>query len=108
MNIYLQLLLLASIVIFIVDLSGFSETILEIVSKVKGTRVESFKPFTCSLCMTWWCGLIWVICSGSASLATIAYCAALSALSFPIAQILIFIREGLNKLIAVLSKLLGL
>lgn len=104
MNIYIQLLLVAFIVIFIVDLSGFTDTLLDIVSKVKGHRVESLRPFTCSLCMTWWCCLIWSLCSGHFTLSVIAFSAALAALSFPLAQVFIFIREGLNRLVAVLAK----
>lgn len=108
MSIYIQLLLVAFIVIFIVDLSGFTDTILDIASKVKGQRVESFRPFTCSLCMTWWCCLVWAICSGHCTLVTIAFSALLAALSFPLSQILIFVREGLNKLIATLEKLMSI
>lgn len=100
--------MVAFIVIFIVDLSGFTDTILDIASKVKGQRVESFRPFTCSLCMTWWCCLVWTICSGHCTLVTIAFSALLAALSFPLSQILIFVREGLNKLIATLEKLMSI
>lgn len=106
MSIYIQLLLVAFIVIFIVDLSGFTDTLLDIVSKVKGHRVESLRPFTCSLCMTWWCCLIWSLCSGHFTLSVIAFSAALATLSFPLTQVFIFIREGLNRLVAVLAKLL--
>lgn len=104
MSIYIQLLLVAFIVIFIVDLSGFTDTLLDILSKVKGHRVESLRPFTCSLCMTWWCCLIWSLCSGHFTLSVIAFSAALATLSFPLTQVFIFIREGLNRLVAVLAK----
>ena len=104
MSIYIQLLFVAFIVIFIVDLSGFTSTLLDIVSKVKGQTVDDFRPFTCSLCMTWWSCLLWSICSGHFTLPVIAYCAGLAAFSFPIAQAFIFIREALNKIINIISK----
>lgn len=108
MNIYIELLLVAVTVIFIVDISGFSDKVLDVASHIKGRRIDQLRPFTCSLCMTWWVTLIWAIIQGQLSIPIIAYCAALAAFSFPIGQIFIFITEGLNKLIATLSNLLKL
>lgn len=108
MSIYIQLLFVAAVVIFIVDLSGFTDTLLDIASNIRKARVESLRPFSCSLCMTWWCCLAWSLIVGEFSLPVVAYCAGLSAMSFPISQFFIFIREGLNRLVAVLAKLLGI
>ena len=108
MNIFIQLLLVTFIVIFLVDLSGFTDTLLDIASKVKGKKVDSLRPFTCSLCMTWWCTLIWSLCTGNFNLPVLAFCALLAALSFPLSQLFIFIREGINRLIAKLEEILGI
>lgn len=108
MNIYIELTLVACIAIFIVDISGITETLLDILSRAKGKRVDSLKPFTCSLCMTFWCCLIWAAVKGEFGICTIAFTSLLSALSFPIAQVFIFVREVILKGIGELSRLLGL
>lgn len=97
---YLDILLLSLVVIFIVDLSGFTEAWLAALSKWLGRTVRSVKPFSCSLCMTWWCGLAYAIITKTISFPIVAYIAGLSYFSFTISQILIFIHEKLMEWIS--------
>ena len=106
MNIYLQLLLLAAIVVYVVDLSGFSQTVLDIASRVKGRRISSLKPLTCSLCMTWWCGLAWAWLQGALSLQVVAYIAGLSFFSLTLYELLIFIATIVS--VTLFTRVLGL
>lgn len=103
MNIYLQLLLLSAIVVFIVDCSGFTDTILHLASKFTARYglppVRSLRPFTCSLCMVWWSGIIYALVVGQFNLPVIAFVALLSHLSKTINYFFIFIRESLSMLI---------
>lgn len=100
MQIYIDLLLVALITIYVVDISGFTESwrgwcanILHI------SHLKPLPPFDCSLCMTWWVCLIYALCVGQISLGTIAFSALLSHLSNPISCALIFIREWITWLI---------
>lgn len=103
MNIYVELLLLAFIVTWIVDCSGVTDTILDLASKFTARygypRVESLPPFTCSLCMTWWSTIIFACLSGQFTLPVLAYCAALAGLSKTLAKFFIFITESLDMVI---------
>lgn len=108
MNIYLALLYVALLVVYVVDLSGFSQTVLDIASRVKGRRVSSLKPLTCSLCMTWWVTLLVALCLKQLTLPVAAYCAALSFASATIAEAIIFINEGLKKILNLLCQLFGI
>lgn len=107
-NIYLQLLLVAAVVVYIVDLSGFTDTLLGWASKFTARwgypPVRSLRPFTCSLCMVWWCGLTWAWLQDALTLPVVAYCAALSAYSITLTQSFIFIREAVLKLLRTLMK----
>lgn len=109
MNIYIELLIVACIVTWIVDCSGFRETLLEWATKFTARfnygPVKSLRPFTCGLCATWWACIIYAIATGHLTLPVIAWCALLSHLSFTLAKFFIFIREGLDKII---GKLLDL
>ena len=82
MSIYIQLLLVAAIVVFVVDLSGFTDSWRSALAHALGVKaLKPIKPFDCSLCMTWWTCLIYAICTGHFTLPVIAYCALLSLLS---------------------------
>lgn len=105
MNIYIQLLLVAAIAIYIVDLSGFTESWRSALARLLHISEKALKPlppFDCSLCATWWTCLIYSLCLHQLSLPIIAYCALLSFLSYPISQFLTFIKEGLLRLVNLL------
>lgn len=105
MIIYIDLLLIAAITIYIVDLSGFTESWRSALTRwLKAKELKPIRPFDCSLCMTWWVGIIYALCTGNLSLPVIAYIAALSFLSLPLSQLFIFIREGISFL---LNKMMG-
>ena len=100
-----ELLLISALVIYIVDLSGFTTSWKNFLFRHFKTNTRDMRPWDCSLCMTWWTGLIYLAISGQFTLPMIAMVATLSYLSYPIGQIFIFIKEGLNFLI---DKLTGL
>lgn len=96
MKAYIDLLLIAAITIFIVDLSGFTEAWRSALTRlIKAKDLKPIRPFDCSLCMTWWVCIIFSICTGTFSLPVLAYIALLAFLSLPLGQLLIFIREGM-------------
>ena len=93
---FIEYLLIAAIVVYIVDLSGFTQSWKGLISAKFGGRCKVGKPFDCSLCMTWWVCLVYAFCMGRISLGTIAFSALLSHLSNPISSALIFIREWIT------------
>lgn len=109
MNIYIELLLVACIVTWVVDCSGFTDTLLALATRF--TRkfgygpVTSLRPFTCDLCATWWATLLYAYIAGQLSLPVIAYCAALAHFSFTLAKVFIFLNEAASLLV---GKLLDL
>lgn len=99
MSIYLRLLLVAAVTIYIVDLSGFTQSWRSALARrmhISEPNLRPLKPFDCSLCMTWWVCLGYALIEGQLSLPVIAYSALLSFLSVPIGQAMIFIREWLS------------
>lgn len=97
MSIYLQQFILAAVVVFIVDLSGFTDSWRDALARALHIRnLRPLKPFDCSLCMTWWTCLIYPLCTGDFSLLTLANAAALALLSQPLSAVMLFIVESLN------------
>ena len=90
---YIDILILSLVVIFIVDVSGFTDSWMSALSRWLNRQIKPVKPFACSLCMTWWTGLAYAIITGNLTIPVIGYTALLAYLSFPISQLMIFIRE---------------
>lgn len=68
----LNLFLISGIWVLILDIAGFSEEIKKIAGKILGISPSlaqnlELKPITCSLCMTWWTGVIYLIVIGKIS-----------------------------------------
>lgn len=107
--VYINILLIAVICVCIIDISGFIDTLKSALSKLltKGKLTNSnysLKPIDCSLCMTWWLGLIYLIICNSVSLLNIAILL-LIAVSTPIINDIIrLIQDLIIKLIQVIEK----
>ena len=103
MSIYLQLPLLALIVVYCVDVSGFTDSWRNLLARwiglASGDELRPLPPFDCGKCATWWACLIFAICAGHFTLPVIAMCSVLSLLSDTIGLLLLFIHEALGWLI---------
>jgi hypothetical protein len=60
----LDLFILTAIIVFVVDVSGIIESAEWWLSKWISKPCKIPKPFSCSLCMTFWLGLIWILIYG--------------------------------------------
>lgn len=99
--IYIELALVAIVTIYIVDLSGFTDSWRSALARyLHTTSLRAIKPFDCGKCMTWWVCLAFSIASGEFNIFTLAYCAALSFFSLPIGRSLLLAREWINTIIS--------
>lgn len=108
----INLFILTCIIVFIIDLSGFVD---EMVKRLYykyikvgdyHTLIPKLKPLTCSLCMTFWVGLIYLLITSQFNLVMIGYVCLLAFLSPIIGDILIMIKDVLNKIINLIYKLI--
>ena len=93
MKTIVELILVALVTIYVVDLSGFTDTWLKFLSAYKGRKITELKPFSCSLCMVWWVCLAYLVTTSQLTLSLVAFTALLSFLSIPMGQILVMLRE---------------
>lgn len=81
-----NILTIATLCCFIVN-SGAIDSIKRLIWRwLKGKapyKDYSLKPFDCELCLTWWCGIVYLLCSADLSLSNIAI-VALSAWLTPV------------------------
>lgn len=101
-----ELAALTLTIVFIVDRSGMKDTMLKGVSVMLHRRVESFRPFTCSLCCTWWLGLFWLLIRGAFCIEGVAVVAILSMLTRPLNDLLGAVTDALGAVVRVIDKLL--
>ena len=100
MQTYIDLLLVALVTIYIVDISGVTDSWRSALAHwLKVKSLKPLPPFDCGKCMAWWMCLLYSLCTGTFSLATVAFSALMSLLSIPLGQVLIFIREWMNWII---------
>lgn len=98
-----NLLLIAFICVAITDIAGFPEEIKRLVWKwvfkdKREYRYFSAKPFDCSLCQTFWVGLIFIILSGAFTLENLAL-VLLSAVFTPIIKdVIILVKDIATKI----------
>lgn len=99
-NTYVDLLILAFAVVYAIDVSGFvPEIITRFFRWLKKPRpTQTVKPWECSLCMTFWTGVVYLLITGF-TLPAFLYVIALSAFSTTIKDIFILTRDILTKII---------
>lgn len=98
---YLNLLFVTVVVVFVVDLSGVTSVLLRVVSAWSGRQFKSLRPFTCSLCMTWWVGLACCAAWRCLDWPHVAYVAVLAFLTTSIVDTLRLFKDSITAIINV-------
>lgn len=116
MKIILDLLFLTIIICFIIDCSGFindgiKPLIAKIINRNSNIKInpESInipKPFSCSLCLSFWSGLIYLICTSNFTIPYIAVVVFFSLISSNISSFLFLIKDILDTIGGIFQKLL--
>lgn len=108
----INLFILTCIIVFIIDLSGFVD---EMVKRLYykyikvgdyHTLIPKLKPLTCSLCLSFWAGIIYLLITSQFTILMIGYVCLLAFLSPIIGDILVMIKDVINKIINLIYKLI--
>lgn len=109
--IYINILLIALIMVFALDISGFYQEITSIISgwMTNGAikKPIMIKPFCCSLCMTFWLSIIYVFCMGCFTIPMIAYCCLISYLTTVFNDLLRLLLDIMKTIIYKISKIIN-
>jgi hypothetical protein len=101
---YLNLLLISVIVVCIIDLTDFASTIKKVISFIitRGTLVKDnyrLHFVDCSLCVTFWAGLLYLVLTGGLSIQTLATLLVIAVNTNTIYSILKLIMDIINIII---------
>lgn len=102
----IDITLLAAVTVFIVDLSGFTSTWKGWLGKWLGVQIGNVPPFDCSLCMTFWVGVAYMLFARCFSIPLLAYVCGLAFCSTLISEIFLDIRELAAALVRLIWKLI--
>lgn len=103
MKVTIDILMIAAICVFIIDLSGFVESVKDGIGRWLKIKVGSIKPFDCSLCVTFWVGLIWLFCTGQFYLQNILVVCMMAFCTIPIKELMMTIKELILALLRLLN-----
>lgn len=111
MKIMLELFIIAVIIVFIIDLSGALDSFKHSIWKrlFKGMPYKEdwrLKPLDCSLCMTWWIGLLYILITSQFSILMVGYIALIAFMTPVIKDCMILIKDMITKLIDIVYKYL--
>lgn len=90
----------------VIDMTGIIDSIDGMLSRLLKVKAHLPKPFSCSLCMTHWTGLIWLLVTGQLTLALYAWLLLLSLLTPVVQDIIRFFIESCGALMNMLFKVL--
>ena len=98
MNNFIILLLITIATVIVIDLTDFVDSVKHGIWKwvwkeKREYRDFSLKPFDCSLCASWWIGLLYLIISGTITLPLVVYQLFLSYLTPIIKDIIQMIKD---------------
>lgn len=104
-NVIQELAALTLVVVFVIDKSGAKDTLLRVVSVALGREVSSLRPLTCSLCSTWWLGLLWLLIRGAFSIEGVAVVAMLALMTRPMNDLLGALTDALGAIVRMIDNL---
>lgn len=104
---YLNIILIACICVFCIDISGFFTFLKQFIHKKyikvgKWTDI-SLKPFDCSLCSTWWASLVYLIVVNQVSFLTIAFALMMACITPQINDLFYLIQDTISTIIIKIS-----
>lgn len=106
----LKLLLIQFIVVFIVDISGFIDTVKEKLSKLlTNNRIATtnyrIRPFDCSLCANFWTSLIYLLVTNQFTLQYIAFICLMSGTTILTKDIFFTLSDCITKILQKINRL---
>lgn len=110
MNTIINIILITFIVTFIVDISGFIDSVKYFIwkryIKIGDYHNITFKPFTCSLCMSFWSGLIYLLLTNHFTIPFVAFVTLCSMLSSNFSDLQQYIKDLVTYIINIFYKLI--
>lgn len=110
MEIFFNLFIIGFLCVFVIDYSGFIQEMDSRLTKVFKSRLPLHipKPFSCSLCMTLWTGLIYLFIVHHFTLPYLLLLAIVCILTTEILSAIYLVKDFVNRIFDFLERLMNL
>ena len=98
--IYLKLIEIKVIVVIIIDISGFIDSVKNLIGKVLHINNVNLKPIDCSFCLNWWVSLGYLVITNQLSLTAVMVTLLLSTMTTIIKDAIYLVRDLIGKIIS--------
>lgn len=101
MKVYADILMITVIVVYLTDYAKWWRFPTAIIRWIAFRKFEGFaiKPLSCSFCMTWWCGLIYLAMIHNITISTMATVCVCSFCTRAVGALMDCLNEGIIKII---------
>ena len=96
---YIDLFEITVIVVIVVDISGFIDSIKSLIGKVLHINNVSLKPLDCSFCLNFWASLIYLLITNELSITAVMFALIMSVMTTVIKDAIYLIRDLIGKII---------
>lgn len=96
---YIDLFEITVIVVIVVDISGFVDSIKEFIGKMLNITNVRLKPLDCSFCMNFWVSLIYLLITNELSITAVMVTLLLSTMTPIIKDAIYLVRDSIGKII---------
>lgn len=96
---YIDLFEITVIVIIIVDISGFVDSVKTLIGKVLHINNVSLKPIDCSFCLNFWVSMAYLVITNELTITAIMVTLLLSTMTPIIKDAIYLIRDSIGKAI---------
>lgn len=103
---YLKLFEITVIVVIIVDISGFIDSVKTLIGKVLHINNVKLKPLDCSLCLNFWVSMAYLLITNELTITAVMVTLLLSTMTTVIQDLIYLIRDILGFILLKISKLL--
>ena len=103
----IDLLAIATIMVFITDISGVITHIESNIARWLEMKTVHIKLLECSLCQSWWLGLIYLLFTGSLTIVNIAIVALIAYSTTIIKEIYYIISDIITWILSIIQKILS-
>ena len=104
--IQLKLFEITVIVVIIVDISGFVDSVKTLIGKVLGINNVKLKPLDCSFCANFWVSMVYLVIANELSITAVMVALLLSTMTPVIGDLDYLIRDIFGKIILKINDLI--
>ena len=97
---YLKLFEITVIVVIIVDISGFVDSVKSLIGKVLGINNVNLKPLDCSFCLNFWVSLAYLLITNELSITAVMVTLLLSTMTPIVKDTIYLMRDLIGKIIS--------